>query len=343
MTDHTAPIYIMSSERSGSNLLRTLLSNHSRIAAPLAPQLLPLFHCRSAYYEPLDLKANAICLTEDMLALVNHPYYNWELAKDVYAMYEKYRPQEFLDFFTLLYREKQKMHQKHRFVCKENRLFEFAPLLLAYNPQSRVIYLYRDPRDVVASFSHLPFGPKTAYAAACLWHSEQEKCRLLVQTFRLPVFTVQYERLLSETPKVMTDLLAFLDESPEENCFQVDVQKNVAVVSNPAWQNLSKPILTSNSGKYRIELSLQTIRMIEGVNREHMLRLGYPFDTEADWKPHHLYRYLDYLKAITGADKKGPRQVDPLLANRNAWLDRITRQRRAEWLAHQNTNLEAAQ
>ena len=37
------PIFIMSSERSGSNLLRILLSNHSRLAAPVAAQLLPIF------------------------------------------------------------------------------------------------------------------------------------------------------------------------------------------------------------------------------------------------------------------------------------------------------------
>ena len=46
-------IVLLASERSGSNLLRSLLGNHSQISAPVAPHLLVEFYNSSKYYGDL--------------------------------------------------------------------------------------------------------------------------------------------------------------------------------------------------------------------------------------------------------------------------------------------------
>lgn len=46
-------IILLASERSGSNLLRTLLGNHSDISAPVAPHLIKMFYPIKHYFSDL--------------------------------------------------------------------------------------------------------------------------------------------------------------------------------------------------------------------------------------------------------------------------------------------------
>ncbi len=328
-----APIFIMSSERSGSNLLRTLLSNHSHIAGPVAPQLLPMFHNLAPYYGPLRERENALALMEDMKAVVNHPYYNWKLPLDVVHLYEKYHPRQFLDFFSIFYGEKQRSLGKGRFVCKENDLFNFGFVLSSYFEGAKFIYLYRDPRDYAASIIRILTGPKTPYSAALLWAKEQDKCNIILNSFNLHAHPIRYEELVADTELVMTRLLHFLDEPLDDACFQVHTEKNLQVNWNVAWKNLSRPVMTSNYGKYRDRFSRKTIRIIETVTQEPMLRLGYPFDTKADWKQPPFYRYFNFIVSKLNATWKWKtnRRTAQLLASRNALVQETRRSRKTQW------------
>lgn len=294
----------MSSERSGSNLLRSLLSNHSRIAGPVAPQFLPLFHDLAPYYGHLTERENGVALMEDMAAVVNHPYYDWGLPVDTEALYEQHHPREFLDYFTIFYDEKQQLLGKDRFVCKENDLFNYAFALSSYFEESKFIYLYRDPRDYAASITKILAGPKTAYNAAQHWFEEQERCNVLIHTFNLAAHPVSYEALVADTPRVMVGLLNFLGEPVEEACFQIQTEKNKKVAWNMAWKNLSQPVMTSNFGKYRDRFNSKTIHIIESVVREPMLRLGYSFDTNANWEAPRFYRYRNFIASRINAARK---------------------------------------
>ena len=75
-------IVLLASERSGSNLLRTLLGNHSDISAPIAPHLIKIFYPIKHYYLDLSSKVNNKNLFCDMLQIVNHPFSNWKLKLD---------------------------------------------------------------------------------------------------------------------------------------------------------------------------------------------------------------------------------------------------------------------
>lgn len=76
------PIILLVSERSGSNLLRTLLGRHSQIQAPIAPHFLAESNNSCNYYGNLNHISNREKLCDDMLALVNQEFNNWEVQKD---------------------------------------------------------------------------------------------------------------------------------------------------------------------------------------------------------------------------------------------------------------------
>ena len=53
---------------------------------------------------------------------------------------------------------------------------------------------------------------------------------------------------------------------------------------NEYWKNLDRPIMSSNSKRYRSEFDSETLRRIETITKESLIRLGYTPDTPADWE-----------------------------------------------------------
>ena len=84
-------IILLASERSGSNLLRTLLGNHSSISSPIAPHLINAFYPIKHYYLNLTYKSNNEILFQDMLQVVNHHYSNFKLKLEYNHKYENYQ------------------------------------------------------------------------------------------------------------------------------------------------------------------------------------------------------------------------------------------------------------
>lgn len=65
-------IIILASERSGTNLLRTLLGNHKHICAPVAPHFFDAFRPNIHLYGDLNKATNAEKLLDHMIRLSNH-------------------------------------------------------------------------------------------------------------------------------------------------------------------------------------------------------------------------------------------------------------------------------
>lgn len=331
--DQVQPIFIMSSERSGSNLLRTLLSNHRSISAPTAPHFLLFLHKLIPYYGSLSIESNARSLFEDMLSIANHTNYQWGLSIDFEQIYQKYQPDAFMDFFNLFYQEETCRNSKSRFVCKENNIFDFVFPIVDYYKSAKFIYLYRDPRDYVASYLSAPLGISTPFDAARRWRNEQEKCNVLINTFCLEAHYVKYEDLISDPSEVMTSVLSFVDAPIDERCFEVQVGKNENLTWNSYWQNLDRPIIKSNTKKYLETFDARTINIIESVVKDQMLRLGYELDTSADWNCTILFRIRNRLSRRIS--KFWSRMRDPetseVMISRKELIASIRHKRREKW------------
>ena len=270
------PIFIMSSERSGSNLLRVLLGNHSNLASPVSPQLLTGFANASRYYAPLYDKKNAERLFNEILNIVNHDYHGWNLKASFDEFYKNGEIKSFFDFFDFFYSEKSKTEgSKNRFVCKENAIFDYAFPLKHHYPDAKFLYLYRDPRDYAASWMKVPLGFETPEQAVQVWVSEQRRCDILVNAFGLECIPVKYEELITNTELVMTRILEFIGEPLDVKCFSTDQEKNKEYSWNTYWKNLEKPVMKDNFGNFQKTFDEDAIRMIELTCKEFMLRLGY--------------------------------------------------------------------
>lgn len=277
------PIFIIASERSGTNLLRTLLGKHHTIEAPVAPHLLNAFYPYLRYYGNLEDGKKCSKLINDAISLVNHPYHNWKLNINKKKIFEKYNPSSLVTVLNALYQEKAESVGKTAYVSKGIHNFDYVPLIKQELPNSKFIYLYRDPRDKVASLLRKPLHMHTAFEIINIWNKEQHKCLTMYTLYQDDIIKIKYENLIKNTENEITKVLNFLNLKIDSNCFSTD-KNNTEAKRNEFWKNLDKPIIQNNDKKYKDQLSSNDILIIESLAKENMRDLGYTdFDTSADW------------------------------------------------------------
>jgi Sulfotransferase family len=326
----TAPIYIMSSERTGSNLLRTLLSNHSAIGAPTAPQLLNSFRHGIELYKPLSEPANAVAFSSALVAIANHAQHDWQLELDVPEFVKRERPVDFLDLFDALYRAKLEQMGGRRYVCKENRLFDFIDGLLQRHGTARVIYLVRDPRDYAVSWMRVPFQNDTPHQAAVCWRDEQRLCLAAERRHGERVLRLTYEDLIEDPQAAMARVLEHLDEPLEPACFEVQGEKNRGQAWSSFWRNLTQPVKKDNRAKYRQAFTPRTLEQIETVCAAEMDALGYAAETPRRWKPGPLFAWRDRRLAKRNDRRLRAEHADTVavISDRRRLLDGLLAERR---------------
>ena len=231
--------FLLGSERSGSNLLRTLLGNHSNISAPIAPHLGDVFFHRFKHYLPLnDDKRQE--LIQDIDAYVNHNFNGWEVSlnsKDESLKSNK----SFIEFLDFSFTQKAISEKKNYYFCKDNHNHRYALGILKDIPDSKFIYLYRDPRDQVASWMKTPLFLHSPYDAIQKWKSEQEDILALKYFYQLDMCSIKYEDLVDNPEKEITRVLNFIGVEVEPACFQTNKDNKEAV----SYTHLTLPTIYS--------------------------------------------------------------------------------------------------
>ena len=326
---YARPIFIVSSERSGSNLLRTLLGNHSNICCPRAPHLLKTFSRLHHLYWPGSNTENSIALLDDMISVANFELFDWQLTMSGQEIFERHRPSNLVSCFHAIYATYAQEVETNNFVCKENNLFDFVCQLERFYDSPKFIYLYRDPRDYVASWLKVPMLFKTPFHAAQNWAQEQSICLREFRGFGLPAHFVSYENLISDTPTTMAEILSFVGETVDERCFHVDSEKNKDQAGNPFLKNLSQQVDSRNQKKYRKQLSPSEIEVIETLTKREMVQLGYELESAANWKSSNIFRIENRIRKFWLSRKLAKAHPDIVQSQRRrlALLRKIETQR----------------
>ena len=289
-------IFLLGSERSGTNLLRVLLGNHSRVCAPPPIHLLDVFHRRPRWYFPHS-PARRAYLADAVNRYVNHAFCGWETDVSKALSAPDFLPTSFIDVLDQVYRAKAEAEGCPVYFCKDNHLHHYAPALAARFPDAAFVYIYRDPRDQVLSWMKTPLFLATPWQAAQKWREDQEICDAVENFYGIPLLRVCYESLITDTRGVMTGLLAQLGLPVEEPCFQTR-KDNREADRHVLWKNLNKPVNTDNRDKFLADMSPADIELVETVCLQQMQRLGYvpvtparfDFGNRAIWKLREKWR-----------------------------------------------------
>jgi hypothetical protein len=273
------PVFMIGTQRSGSNLLRLMLNQLSHVAAPHPPHVLERMAPLMPGYGALESDSSFAQLVEDVCRLVECNPVPWtDVALDRDEVASRCRERSLVAVYGAVHDIMAQAWGALDWCCKSLANVHFLPEINAYFPDARFIYLYRDGRDVAASFRKAFVGEKHFYFIARDWDREQ---RLALQQRDNAgpgrVFTVSYEQLTREPEDTLRALCAFLgtDYSDAMLDFNHSHEAVRTARSGAMWGNVTRPVMRDNSRRFLQHATEMDIRIFESVAGASLDALGY--------------------------------------------------------------------
>lgn len=277
------PIFLICTERSGSNLLRVMMGAHPNVTAVPPVHLLRDVAARTDILTGKDnnkaelenlrngvLQGLKTFYSEDVVSAISTAIFNQELFTAKH-------------FIRSLYSAIAEISGQNIVFIKENHLANVAPLIIDAFPNAQFVFQVRDPRDVMASAISLreknlgnKFG--SFRNGLSIWQEDQSfGLRMLGFFGSERVFFHRYEDLISAPQSALQSLCQFVGipfnhamlNYHEDLANQKDSERNSAV------QNISKPIIVGNTNKFLTSLTEPQIVAVEACLGDFMDRFGY--------------------------------------------------------------------
>lgn len=265
----TAPIFVGGAGRSGTTLIRVILDSHPHIACgpelKVTPILAGLWHnFQTVHSQPLK----EYLLTP---ADVNRIFRDF-----IVSLLEKYRLQS----------GKPRIAEK-----SPNNVFFFQHLHQIF-PDSPLIHVIRDGRDVVCSLLEMDWvNPQTgqpidytrdARKAADYWVTAVRVGRKARQipSIRPRYLELRYESLVNEPEQELRKLFSFIEEPWDAAVLDYHRQRRNLAGESSAEQ-VSRPLYSASVGRWRNDLKPEDRDAVKEVAGDLLAELGYVAD--ANW------------------------------------------------------------
>ena len=283
------PVFIIGSERSGTNLLRRRITEHqSLLIGPSPIHILKIMQFSEPYYGGFEKEDNLREAVEDAIGLTKYHFAPWDIDLTAQIVMEEYgriagNDRTVVGIMHVVYTLYAESKGYSSYVCKDNDLCLFVDPIVNQIHNAHFIYIHRDPRDVVVSQrNRITQNPNVVYLAE-LWRENQEVC--LAQQHWLTkdnlCSTVSYRDLITNEDQVLKKLFRELslpyNPSPNDSALyneSTDIQE---------WKNISKRTINNNFDKYLTALTKNQIKLVESICWNQMKALGY--STTHDSRP----------------------------------------------------------
>jgi len=267
------PVFVVGAQRSGTTLVRLLLTSHSRVAIPPEGDFLLAF--RDEF--PGALGPEDWAHFVDRFAV--HPKCNeWGLSLDkLREQIEQERPRTFSEIAAVSYRlysggaviwgDKNPYYIEH--------LAELAELF----PRARFVVVQRDGRDAAASVLPLHFGPSTGAQAARAWSRAVRAANEEVAHGPDQVHVVRYEDLVGEPAVALLQLCDFLGLEYEPAMLrfhEFNREQGLVPGHRLKWHSrTTQPIQDRAVGRWRRDLRPEQVLAFECLAGSDLSTLGY--------------------------------------------------------------------
>jgi len=273
-----APIFIVGTERSGSNLLRLILNAHPEITVPHPPHIMAFFAPLERFYGDLSRDANFGRLADDVLRHIKSHIHPWPTPVDREALVRDAAPRDLFGLFAAVYEQHRAAAGKRRWGCKSTFMIHYTERIFARYPEAQLLWLVRDPRDVALSSRDSVFNPYHPFYTARLWASQQELgLRLAARLGPANLLRVHYEALIADPAATVAGVCDFLkiDFDPAMLRFFETEDARVSATQARDWRNTASPIISDNANKFRGRMPAGDLAAVEAAAGATMLKLGY--------------------------------------------------------------------
>jgi hypothetical protein len=276
--------FLISSERSGSNLITKIIDNHSVYSGPSPAHLIRAFSLNMKKYGDFSITKNWNLFINDFLNLFVFKIGIWNTTfsfNELSSLKERSLP----NAIKYIYTKEVKSLNKKRCFIKEVKTYQFYDFITKNFKNSKFIWLVRDPRDVASSWSKSPVHRGDIVRGTKVWKEDQQNTILLYKKLlnKNKILLVKYEDLISDQNKVTQDVCTFLGIKHEPNMINYHQNELSAKNANQTdnWKNLNKRIITTNHKKFLKNLNKNQIQYIEYLCKDEMNYFDYNFEFPA--------------------------------------------------------------
>jgi hypothetical protein len=274
--------FLICSERSGSNLITKIMDAHPDYCGPPPSHIIRALALNILRYPDVSDEQQWQALTDDAGDLLTYHVGAWKTQWDGSRLREEVKERSQAALIQHVYRAETLVNGKKNVFIKENHAHRFVPFLLQYFPDSKFIWMTRDPRDMALSWKKNNVIQSGVKNAAHTWQDDQKQSLLIYGYLKhsKKILRLSYENLLISPEQSCRRICEHLHIpfAPSMLNFYEKQETKQAAGETEAWNNLEKPLLTDNFAKYRGKLSEQEIRYVEAVCAEEMQALNYPLD-----------------------------------------------------------------
>jgi len=274
--------FLICSERSGSNFITNLIGANPSISAPPPTHMFRLFANNEKNYGDLIKEDNWKTLIRDVVENFNCKLGIWNTSIDENELYEKTSKRTSAELLKIIYQKEASSEGASQIFIKENYTYSFVNYLISNFKDCRFIYMTRDPRDVASSWVSTSTIPGGVKKATDVWHEDQQNAMELYDSLikKDIILHIRYEDILENTEHEMARICRHLNVAYSDDMIQF--HKNARTKINArrieAWENLKKPVIKDNKGKYKTILKDEDIKYIELRCFNLMRRWGYEID-----------------------------------------------------------------
>lgn len=271
-------IIIIGTQRSGSNLLRLMLNQHSQIASPHPPHILQTFMPLINKYGDLNITERFEQLVNDVCAFIILNPVPWGISLKANSIISKTKSRSLAGVYQAVYESFAAAQKKKIWCSKSMANLYFIPQIEHAGIKPFYIHLIRDGRDVAASFRKAIVGEKHCYHIAKQWKADQDTAEKNCHDFAPERYIpVMYENLIRDPENTLRILLHHLGLQFEENMLQYHktTEAQQTAEAGKMWDNVRKPVIEKNTNKFLAQLTENDVLTFESVAGDVLERHGY--------------------------------------------------------------------
>lgn len=269
MKNKIEPILIVGVGRSGTSLLQAMLNAHSKIAFTPETHFIRTYLSKNLNFDDCKDK------------ILNDKYLNnlnLDLKKNLLNSNSK------LQFYNNILKEYRFNKSKQYIGDKDPKNIEYLKIINKNFPNCLIIHIIRDPRAVISSRIKAKWS-KNRY----LWqHILAYKAQFNFFEKNKHIFDnryveIKYEKLLEEPKKQLEKILKKLNLNYEKNMIRFSKTANEIVKKDEKlWKNnLFNPVIIRNISKWKYEMNLVDISIIEKCLFKEMQKCGYDYRSKS--------------------------------------------------------------
>jgi hypothetical protein len=275
-SDNT-PFFVLGAARSGTTMLRLMLNHHSRLAIPFESHFLRQILAEFPSDRLLDAR-DAGRIAE--LVTTERNFRSWHLdAGDVRRELRRRSPALLRDFVDALYRMEIAPSGKPRWGDKTPMYYLCWRQVMGLFPDSRLIHIIRDGRDVNLSLERVGWHGPTDLHRARYWQERVEMAHAAARELGPERnLIVRYEDLVLDARATLELVCDFLREAFEPAMleFFTDAAAHICDIDGDVHGKLHREPRPGDVGRWRREMPVDRQRAFEAIAGSGLRAMSYP-------------------------------------------------------------------